>query len=288
MYFFGNILHANVDIISRRWHNPVLDIINAIFAIILLFNVSNRIEKTILKTVFSYFGKITLPILGLHFLILRLIFTIEVGIGISNSKLLYRLTPYSNTVKSLFYTCITIIVISILDYFIKNNKVYKVIFRGKIRLYQSNKLKKRWINITIILLCVLFFISSIPYDELESIYEIQDEDHSFGRDIKGYYKDGWIGKEFSGVYKTKKNGMLNISFWISEFTPKNTIEIYIDNEIIYNKTLNSGTQNLVFNVPANTDIFLKIKCSKSFVPNKIQNNSDERELSIILSKVKFE
>lgn len=102
LYFFCNILHAEIDMVSRRLHNPILDTITIAIAVILLFNISYKIEKTELKKIFICLGKITLPILSLHFLILRFIFTIEVGIGIVDSEVLYQLTPSPNMLKGIF------------------------------------------------------------------------------------------------------------------------------------------------------------------------------------------
>lgn len=288
LYFFCNILHAEIDMVSRRLHNPILDTITIAIAVILLFNISYKIEKTELKKIFICLGKITLPILSLHFLILRFIFTIEVGIGIVDSEVLYQLTPSPNMLKGIFYAVIVLLLVKVFDHTLKDNRIYNIIFRGKIAYKPTYVTRKTKTSIIIYFMYVVFFISSIPYSEINALYFHQNENYSYVRNMMGKYEDGWIAKEFSGVYRSRKNGILKISFWIPDITPSNTIEIFINDRSIYKEKLESGTKELEFQVPSNEEIFLEIRCSHSFIPAQIEDSEDQRELSIILEKLKFE
>jgi hypothetical protein len=71
------------------------------------------------------------------------------------------------------------------------------------------------------------------------------------------------------------------------------IEVFIDNNSVSTKRFSEGAFSngpviCVFDVPKNKTFEFKLINSKSFIPSKLNRNADDRELSVLVSKIKVE
>ena len=289
LYIFGRVLHVTVDYPGRSFNNVWVDIASSIIAITLLYNISIRLERSRMCSVLEYLGKNTLGLLLLHFFILRIIFTVEYILGISDISILKNLTPPSNKYDTFVYSFAVIYIFIVINKKLSDNNFYKIAISGR---YKGQLLKLKNKNIVqvangVCIILVIFVIGlSIPCKSILSNNKI-GSDINTAQMIEKPYEDGFIGKFFEGKFRTGITGALNIELYVTENTPENIVDIYVDNSPIYMQELVIGQNVISLQVEPDKVIDLKIELSQTFIPAEVNESQDMRELSVILNNIEF-
>ncbi len=141
LYFgiFSNILEAYTDISNYNINTAVVDLLSVVFGYILMINICNigkyfkRVEKLL------YIGRNTLPLMLLHFIILKIIYIVEYYLGIGNINEIKNLTPASNRYCCFIYTLVVIEIFILINKYFERKKWYQICFMGKLYKFLSER-----------------------------------------------------------------------------------------------------------------------------------------------------
>ena len=284
--FFTNLLKANVDYPSRKFNNPIVDLLSIVIAAILLQKICKWIENKKSCEIITYIGKNTLPLLLLHFLILRVIFSIGVYIDILNIETLKRLIPIENTYSWMVYTILIVIIFVIINKAFEKKNFYCVLFKGKFKLQKSINFKtNKFISMFCVGVILVVFIITFPTKVLLSNF-IVGSTLDTAHIISGYYEDKWAAREFEAEFKSGEEGSLTINMYGVDKLNGNKITIFIDNKLYKEFDIKPGQNILELDVIKNKKIKLGIASQFTFRPNDYdKTNRDTRELAFVLNSI---
>lgn len=285
-YIFGNVLHNTVDYPSRCFNNPYMDILCSIIGIILIYNISIKIENSRYSEYIEYFGKSSLGLLGIHFFIIRIIFVGEVIISVSEVSMLKNLIPTGEKYDCFIYTVLVLYIFKKMNDKLSRNRVYSTVFLGK---YKGNIIQNNSLKCIITVICVVLMMvvvgTSIPYNKVAATF-MQSVDKS-KIVLDGQYEDGFVGESAKFYYSSEKARQLDLDIWVTEYTEQNKLTIVNGEEEIQSIDLKSGDNQIVLDIPANINGYIQMKFANTFIPDEIQKNGDKRQLSVVIKKIQI-
>lgn len=131
----------------------------------------------------------------------------------------------------------------------------------------------------------LFDISGI-----KSFDDVRKKNKVFGQ---GWYEAsentwGWIADTAEIVLKSEEKGKVTINGYIPDGFGENEIEVWVNDSLVIEKTLNEGKFGINFNVEKNTFLNMKIKLDKYVIPYELGLNNDKRKLGVLIDSICIE
>lgn len=134
LYFsiFSNILEAYVDIANRNVNRSVVDLLCVLLGHVLMINICSICANLNIKEKILYIGKNTLPLMLLHFIILKIIYIMEYYLGIASIDEIKNLIPSANKYCCFIYTLLIIEIFILINKYFEKKKWYQICFMGKL------------------------------------------------------------------------------------------------------------------------------------------------------------
>lgn len=276
---FSNVLNADIDIANSKLNKTIIDLFSVIFGYILMINICEVCKSLKIKEQLLYLGKNTLPLMLLHFGILKCIFILEYYLGITKIETLKNLTPEINKYSCILYTITIVFIFIRFNKKMETKKLYQIFVMGKLKLkLKTNKIFDYAIGSIIL----IFVITNLPLQNIREIRSIGNNLET-AQIITGVFDDGFLGKEAEIRIATKNEGTLQIEFYIPDNGIENSVQIFSSDKEVGSFNLNKGINDILINLEKNKIIELKFVFKNTFIPSLMSKTLDDRELSAVLS-----
>lgn len=281
---WGNIFDGRIDYANRNFNNVFLDMSSIVLAFILLYNISVLLEETKAKAGLAYLGRNSLSLMALHFLIFRFLFWVLYVTGFTSVDMLKKMCPGATPVGGVVYTVITVIVFVLAHELLKKNKVYQIIFMGKLRLPIAKIeeiFSNVWIERAILGVCIVWVCVNVPKVSLSVVKNIFISQEL---EISSIYDDGFLGKECLVEIKVEAK-KLRSQFYVPD-NMENSCEIYVDGTLNRIVDLDVGLNEI--EIPLEKKgCEVNFVFSKVYIPAEMQESADERKLSVMVIDGEF-